>query len=101
LIEAGPLELRLHGEQYEELKAALEEQGFEVQIEGPIERRDAGGVAVDVAIHLSQALEGAILGQFVQAVRDTLSRDRKRPVTVPIYGPRGKVLSRVEIAPQE
>lgn len=49
VLEPSAVELGLFGDEYDELVVALEAKGHEVQVSEPLERRSAGGDALEVA----------------------------------------------------
>jgi hypothetical protein len=95
---AGPRDARIHEQQYEQLRAALEAEGHSATVELPMERRGLGQVVSDLAIHLG---EDAAVDVVIEATKRYLRNFRRtasgEPRTATIYGPRGDVLATVKL----
>jgi len=89
---------------FKELFAALEQTGFRAEHRAPLEQRSDAAVQA-LAIYIIEKLADPEIEQLVAAVRAwgaswlrPFLRDRDRPgISIPIYGPRGEVLSTVEV----
>jgi hypothetical protein len=95
---AGPRDLRTHDEQYEALRAALVAEGYDATVDIGMEQRGVEQVALDLVIHIG---EEAVLSVVIDMVKTYLRNFRRpasgEPRTATIYGPRGEVLSIVEL----
>jgi hypothetical protein len=95
---AGPRDQAMHEQQYEELRAALEAEGYTATVDIGLERRGAEQVIADLAIRIG---EGVVLKVVIDAVTRYLRNFRRppsgEPRTATIYGPDGDVLATVEL----
>lgn len=87
-----------HQDQYEALRAALQAEGYEATVGIGFEKRGVEQVVLDLVIHLG----GDVLLDAVVAAVKTYLRNFRRPETgeprtATIDGPRGEVLSVVEL----
>lgn len=109
IVPAGPRDAAMHEGQFALLAAALDGAGFAVvttTAEPPVEWRDfAQGVTgplTDIVIHVGEDLAAGVLLHVVALVRKYLSGLRRPGNGEPrryavIYGPKGEVLSRLEL----
>jgi hypothetical protein len=106
-LVAGPVERRLHREQYQALIHGLEESGITVVEEPSTEARSfPGGVeSVAIAIYLVDRLGGALLDELLLEIRDAVVRALRgagpagRVRVVRIFGSDGSRLKDIEVPP--
>jgi hypothetical protein len=103
VVPAGPRDAVIHGSQYAELRAALNDLGYETTVEAAWgeERSAELQVVADVAIHVGEILAADALLRLARELRRYL-RGLRRPANgeprqAVIYGPKGEVLSRVDL----
>lgn len=95
---------------FRELFDALEQTGFDTEHRAPVEQRSADAVDA-LAIYLLEKLADSEIELAIAAVRAWVAlwfrpflRRRDPPptgISIPIYGPHGEVLSRVEVEADE
>ncbi|MDQ6606556.1 MAG: hypothetical protein M3Z06_08430 [Actinomycetota bacterium] len=98
---AGARDLGMHRAQYDELVAALQEAGFEAEID-LWEQRAVLPFSPDILIHVGEAGATAKgLFEITQLLRRIMRRLRRPPTGEPrravIYGPNGEALKTVEL----
>jgi hypothetical protein len=95
---AGPRDQAMHKDQYEALRAALETEGYSATVGIGYERRGAEQVVRDLVIHLGEdALLDAVVARVKKYLRNFRRPENGERRTATIYGPRGEVLSVVEL----
>jgi len=109
VITPGPLELALNGPAYTALVEDLREQGYEAELEPPLEERSGlPQEFIALAMTLSEYADDVAVNALVQIVLDRMRRSRERPPKPPprppngkLYGPNGEVLWEGEIPDQD
>jgi hypothetical protein len=108
VVPAGPLDAEMHKGQYEQLRSALSSEGYDANVDVGIERRGGSGVGqavAEIAVHVGGDLVGDALSGIVALVIQHLRGLRRHPSKEPryavLYGPRGEVLKKVELAEDE
>ena len=103
VLTPSPLERGVYSEEYEALVGALEETGFEVKVETPVEYR--GGLVHEVIALTAQlgdvAADAYAIGKLVELLRANLVTPRRRGerdrAHVQVFDHRGDPLARVEL----
>jgi hypothetical protein len=108
-VTPGPMELGLNRPAYEALVEDLREQGYEAELEPPIEERFGLPMEmVNVAITVWEEIDAPAITVIVTKLLDRMLESRKpppqppsQPPTARLYGAKGEVLWEGEIPDQD
>jgi hypothetical protein len=102
VIEGWFGEFDLYADQYEALTADLEDSGYSVRLERPIEHKSVGHVAQEIALHVLANVDAYVESALIAAVAKHLRGKAKvgprrgQARRVRLYGPNDEVLREVE-----